>query len=377
MQLTDNDELHRYSQCLRGFVRVCFHLPLMFALATFPPSAPANEIVGREPSGYSDPVNSDNEDEAEGVSVTPWLTLFGQVELEWSREVLTSEHAGARETASETPANFQLGFLVRPWSSSRLELVLEYDTGSDLLKADEASVVFDAGRWQVRAGKFYTPLGRYWGNFVNDPVLNFGETRAVGLSLGYSNENVTDLSLMFYQGVADRGGRHADALDWSVSLESKPGQRLHLGLSYQSDLADSDARLLRAVDNRFARKVDALGGFLRWSGPDYEISFEALGALDSFSELQGDRSRPMAWNLEFEHLLHADLHLAWRLEGSRELEDQPGIQAGLALIWQPTQHASINVEYLHGKFKHGLAGNDDDEPYRHVDTVNARVTNDF
>jgi len=123
--------------------------------------------------------------------------------------------------------------------------------------------------------------------------------------------------------------------------------------------------------------VGALGSYIRWTTSNLELSLEGLGALSSFSELDSDRARPMAWNLELMHPLPADLNLAWRLEGSRELEDQPEIQAAVAVIWEPTEHASITLEYLHGKFKKDLANDENDEPYRHVDTISATLTIGF
>ena len=255
--------------------------------------------------------------------------------------------------------------------------MLEYDTDTEQLIADEASIMFESEPWEIRAGKFYTPFGSYWGNFINGPMLEFGETRASGISLSYSTEGMPDLSVMLYHGEADDQGTHAEALDWAASLESQPSEQISVGLSYQSDLADSDERLLADYGDRFARKVDALGGYIRWSAEEFELTFEALGALHSFAELEADRNKPLAWNLELIHPLPADLQLAWRLEGSRELEDQPEIQAGVALIWEPAEHLSITIEYLHGKFKKGLANDDNDEPYSHVDTFSAMLTIGF
>jgi hypothetical protein len=358
---------------------------LSFALATalFPllvmadSSRQPTEEINLDRSELTDPADFREGDEENGIAITPWLSLFGEVELEWTRETLTPAGGGKKEQATETAATFKLGFLVQPWSSGKLEVVLEYDTATDQLIADEASIIVESAPWKLRAGKFYTPLGRYWDNFVTGPILDFGETRASGISLGYSADGMPDLSFMLYQGEADDQGSHAEALDWAFSLESHPSENLSLGISYQSDLADSNDRLLYEYGNRFARKVGALSSYILWTTPEFELSLEGLGALNSFSELDSDRDRPMAWNLELMHPLPADLHLAWRLEGSRELEDQPEIQAGLALIWEPTEHASITLEYLHGKFKKGLANDDNDEPYRHVDTISAMLTIGF
>lgn len=328
-------------------------------------------------SALTDPSHAREEDEESGIAISPWVTLFGQIELEWTRQRLKPDHGGHTDQISERPETYQLGFMARPWSNSELLLVLEYASDTDQLKADEASIMFASEPWEIRAGKFYTPFGSYLGNFINGPILEFGETRASGASLSYSAGELPDLSFMLYHGEADDQGRHSEALDWAVSLDSRLSEQLSLGLSYQSDLADSDERLLAEYGDRFARKVDALGGFIHWTTEEFELSFEALGALHSFAELEADRNRPLAWNLELKHPLPADLHLAWRLEGSRELEDQPEIQAGVALIWEPHKQIAITLQYLHGKFRKGLATDDSDEPYRDVDTFSAMLTVGF
>ena len=324
-------------------------------------------------STLTDFSHASEEDEERGIAISRWLSLFGQIELEWTKQRLEPANGNSSEQTSESPETYQLGFMARPWSNCELLLVLEYTSDSDQLKADEASVKLTSEPWAIRAGKFYTPFGTYLGNFINGPMLEFGETRASGVNLSYSFGELSELSFMLYRGAADDQGRHAEALDWALSLESHASERISVGLSYQSDLADSDEHLLADSGDRFAHKVGALGGSLLWSGEAFELSFEALGALHSFAELEEDRNRPLAWNLELKHPLPADMHLAWRLEGSRELADQPEIQAGVALIWEPDKHITITLEYLHGKFKKGLAEDEHDEPYRHVDRISTML----
>lgn len=315
--------------------------------------------------------------EEEGIALTPWLSLFGNVEWEWSRQSLSPDNGSGSDASRDAHATYQLGFLTRLMTDSELLLVLEYDTETDQLRADEASIGLEFDPWQVRAGKFYTPFGHYWSNFVSGGILEFGETRASGFSLGYAAGDSTEIEVMLYHGEADKEGPHSDPWDWALSLQSQLSDQLSVGLSYQSDLADSDERLLADYGDRFSRKVDALSGYIRWTTDDSELTFEVLGALDSFAELEQDRNRPLAWNLELLHPLPADLQLAWRLEGSRELQDQPEVQLGVALIWEPFEHASVTLEYLHGYFERGLANDDNDQPYGHINTFSALLTVGF
>ena len=58
-------------------------------------------------------------------------------------------------------------------------------------------------------------------------------------------------------------------------------------MSYQSDLADADSRMLYDSGDRFNRRVGAASGYFLWSGDETELSLEALGALRDFRELDG------------------------------------------------------------------------------------------
>ena len=186
----------------------------------------------------------------------------------------------------------------------------------------------------------------------------------------------SDASVL-YQGEAEQSAPHASAWDWALALNSYLREDIVMGLSYQSDLADSDARLLSDSGDRYSRRVDALSGYLHWYTDALEVRFEALGALGAFAELEPKMDRPLAWNLELAHPLAQQLKLTWRLEGSRELEDGPKLQAGLSLNWQPTDFTLITLGYLHGRFKEGLALDDNDQPFRRIDTLSARLTIGF
>ncbi|MCB1758614.1 MAG: hypothetical protein KDI68_02380 [Gammaproteobacteria bacterium] len=309
--------------------------------------------------------------------VLPWLALSGQVEIEWNRQRISPWDGGGRETTTETPSNYQLGMEIRPLERLRLELLFEYDSTSAQLRADEAIGAIELEQWEFTFGKFYTPLGVYASEFINGPMIEFGETRANGLSLSYTAGTLFKPSLMIYQGEAGRNDTHRRGLDWAFGLQANISENLSLDLSYQSDLADSDERMLSDFGNRYSHKVAALGALLRLHGTAYTVTAEALAALDRFSEWQHDRDMPLAWNIELTHpLAHESLRLTWRLEGSRELQDQPRWQAGAALGWEPDEHISLTLEYLHGRYQRGLAG-DDDEPDRDVSTASARITFEF
>ncbi|MCB1852798.1 MAG: hypothetical protein KDI83_18795 [Gammaproteobacteria bacterium] len=353
-------------------------LALSLLLLCIPGSVRAEDsgpLLGHGGPERDDPTEQEHSDTS--LLIFPWLSLSGQIEAEWTRREQHYVSGSNRDRNNESPRVTQLEILAQPWEQSGMTLLLEYDSEVDQLKADEASVFFTPRPWEFRAGKFYTPLGSYQSDFINDALLEFGKTRATGLRIGYTATEQSGFALMLYQGEAEQSAPHASAWDWALALNSYLREDIVMGLSYQSDLADSDARLLSDSGDRYSRRVDALSGYLHWYTDALEVRFEALGALGAFAELEPKMDRPLAWNLELAHPLAQQLKLTWRLEGSRELEDGPKLQAGLSLNWQPTDFTLITLEYLHGRFKEGLALDDNDQPFRRIDTLSARLTIGF
>ena len=116
----------------------------------------------------------------------------------------------------------------------------------------------------------------------------------------------------------------------------------------------------------------AVGSFDR-----FEVSAEFLGALDSFKELDPDRDRPRAWNLELAYFPVHTIEASLRFEGSSELKGAPRRQIGLALAWRVTRNASLTVEYLRGWFKRGFAHDSSDRDVDRIDTIGTQFSMAF
>jgi hypothetical protein len=182
------------------------------------------------------------------------------------------------------------------------------------------------------------------------------------------------MAVAAYRGSARKETGESRDWDWAFSLETWPSEGLSLGLSYQSDLADADSRLLADHRNRYAQRVGAGSGYLIWSTESQEVSVEVLGALRNFQELDGNRNRPFAWNLEFTRFVDSIFEWSIRVEGSNEVEDEPHLQLGPSFTWRLTRTSALTLEYLRGRFKGELATNDDDESYDHVDRFAAQLS---
>lgn len=94
-----------------------------------------------------------------------------------------------------------------------------------------------------------------------------------------------------------------------------------------------------------------------------EFTAEVVRALGSFAELDPDRDRPRAWNVELGFYPAGNLEWALRLEGSGDVEDAPRLQGGVSIAWRITHNASLTLDYLRGSYRRGLAeGPGDREP---------------
>ena len=306
--------------------------------------------------------------------ITPWLTVSFLLELEGLVEDFALEDGLGDERFTESGANLQLGLEAAPLDFAKAELVLEYDTQTGKLFTEEAFLSFEAGPWELEAGKLYTPFGVYISHFAIGPILELGETRANAFTLAFGPRDSLDLKLNAYRGSARKSSRDERDWDWAASLEVWPGSGLQLGLSYQSDLADADSRLLSDQGDRYGRRVGAASGYLVWSGEELEVSLEALGALRDFRELDGDRNRPFAWNLELTRFVDEVFEWSLRVEGSDEVEDEPELQFGPSLTWRLHRTSALTLEYLRGRFRSGMAENEEELSYSHVDRFAAQFS---
>lgn len=353
----------------RALVRACA-LASAVVLPAFAQdeSAPAAADDGQSARLYV--TNQERREIGRRIALTPWLGATALFETERLRRHLHAAHRPRGDRIGEVDSSVQLGLFADASRELRAEAVFDYSSDADEIIADEAIVAFERGPWELEAGRLFTPLGVFISNFATGPLLEFGESRVDGAALSYA-VGPLDLKLVGYRGKARRRG--SNGFDWSAGIEARFGDAL-VGAGYQSDLADSEAQFVREFGQRYARRVDAASAFVQYSGPGFDLSFEALRALRRFRELERDRDQPLAWNIELAHFFHAQFSWALRWEGSRELEDAPRRQAGVALTWRPGPRASLTVEYLQGRFGGRLATDADDEPYRRVRQIGAQLS---
>ena len=297
--------------------------------------------------------------------ITPWLILtsLAEIEGEWKRFGL--ENTDESDIQRNNSGTLQLGFDVLPFEWAKVELLTEYDTDTNDWILDEATIALEKDSLELVTGLQALDFGVYYSHFATGPILEFGETIDYGVTVAYNHEDVFDITASLYRGDA-RHVNSKDSLDWMVAIEAWPVDYFSFGFSIISDLADSEARFLDDTGNRYERKVPAMSGYLLWVAEQYEVSLEALGALRSFSELDGDRDQPVAWNLEFVHFISPVIDWSLRIEGSYEVEDEPGYQFGLALNYRLHENIVLTTEALYGLYRDDLAT---DVNHRNYDSV--------
>jgi len=307
--------------------------------------------------------------------ITRWLYATTLAEYEWSSERRSG--TARAETDKSSVLTLQGGLQILPADYIQSEIVLEYDSEADETIVDELVAAVSWEDFEIEAGKQGLPFGEYYSRFATGPLIEFGETTETALKLSYELGDLVDLSLTAYEGPAtDASGKGSD-IDYVAAIESQPVEQLSLGLSHLTDLADSDEGLLRHNGDLFRDKVSALNAYAFWVGGDYELSLEYVSALDRFRELDEEVDKPMAWNLELGLFVMDDLDLAFRLEGSSELEEAPARQVGLAATALLHERATLTFELLHGRFKEGFVTDDEDNPFDHVTTVGIQFSAAF
>ena len=263
--------------------------------------------------------------------LTPWLSASGLAEFDWAQDHLSRRNGADDRETIERLASLQLGFLASPWDTTKTELIVEYDSEFHALEVDEFFISVEADAWELELGRQYLPFGEYASYFVSGPFTEFGEIRESAITLSYHFEDTVDFSLSLYRGVA-RQRDQKRRIDGVFAFQAQPSSSVTIGMSYLSDLADTDSRLLADANNRYAHKIAGISGYMLYVGDGFEIAFEALAATRSFAELESNFDRPRAWNLEVAFFLHPRFDLAFRIEGSEELQDTPQLQTGFLMM---------------------------------------------
>lgn len=353
--------------CLTGLAPVCAS-----------EESPIDEALEEEETGEEGSrlyrTRSERREAGLDREILPWLRFSGLAELEAIGETFAVEESDENLTATEEAAVVQLGLVAEPLDWLAGELIVEIDSEFNEVFVEEAVLAADVGDWELSIGRQYLPFGVYYSSFITGPILEIGETQEDAVTLTWDHDDRIEFSASLYEGIARREDESDNKLDYAFALNGVIHERLGVGVSYLTDLGDADGRLLEESDNRFARKVAGFSAGAIWIGDSFESTIEILGAQENFDELESDRDRPLAWNIELALFVHPKAELNFRLEGSRQIDGFPEIQWGVATNIQLHRRAFMTLELLHGDYRRGMAQDDEDNPLRTVTTLGAQLS---
>jgi hypothetical protein len=303
------------------------------------------------------------------------ISLSGLIEVEAGYENIDYDDPAANDEDSSdlTLSTVELGIdidFIKHVSGQVLLLWEEDET--EPLDVDEAFIRLDGEDvlpLYLQAGKIYVPFGNFETHFISDPnTLELGETRESAAVVGYTND-LFNLSFGVFNGDIDEDGKddHIDSFVasgvFTLPEESVPGLALASGLSWISNIADSDlltdtiedAAEEAAVGAFIDNKVDGLSAFLiatlneRWT-----LIAEYVGALDEFDDADPGLGglEPKTWNFELGCAVTEALTVAAKYEGGDDLGDLlPDEQYGIVASYGLFKYTTLSLEYLHGEFE--------------------------
>jgi hypothetical protein len=302
-------------------------------------------------------------------SWTENIKISGLVEVEAGYEDMTLASSVTDEDLSDiTLATVELGVDVDIAKHVKGHVLLLWEEDdTEPLDVDEAFITLDGQDvipFYLSVGKMYVPFGNFESHFISDPLtLELGETRESAMNIGYVNDRV-EISAAIFNGDIDEADDddHINGFVGTARLmmpeNSLPGVDLTVGVSYISNIADSDGLEGEMANSSVDDSVAGFGAFLNASLMDrFFFEAEYVGALDEFEagELSfdgGQEFQPKTWNFEFAVAATENLKAAIKCEGGEDLADfLPELQYGVAVAYDLFKNMTLSLEYLYGEFE--------------------------
>ncbi|MGM0453015.1 MAG: LbtU family siderophore porin [Thermodesulfobacteriota bacterium] len=302
------------------------------------------------------------------------LAVSGLIETEaaYAKYQPADDHLPDEEASDIVLSTLEIGLDTRineHLSGHALFLWEEDDT--EPVDLDEGFITLSGGAKlpaYLEAGKFYVPFGQYDSYFISDPLtLELGETRESALLAG-GRAGGFDLSAGVFNGDVDEIGTddHMDSYFASASYALPervlPGTGVQAGISYLSNIADSDG--LEAEndvngDGSADGISDSVAGISGYIAADFQnrVFFiaEFTGATSEFAAdemaFAAGTPKPRAWNTELAYIFANDFGLGAKYEGTDDGGTLlPETRYGGIAFCQPFTGGYLGLECLQEKF---------------------------
>lgn len=298
------------------------------------------------------------------------ISITGLLEAEAGYTKSNPAAAGEpdKEASDITLSTMEIGIdaTLNPYISGHLLFLWEEDE-TEPVDLDEGFIsVSGWDRWPVYAqlGKFYLPFGYFESFFITDPLtLELGETNESAALLG-CRASIFDFGAGAFNGDVDELGDDDHITDFfgyaGLTLPEKmlPGVVLTTGISYVSNIADSDLLTGEiAVDDGIDDRVGGVSAFV--SASFYNRVFfmaEYAGATDNFAAgefgFADGRVKPKAWNTELAYVFASECGFGIKYEGTEDGGDLlPETRFGVIAFCQPFTRTYLGIEYLWEEFE--------------------------
>jgi hypothetical protein len=304
--------------------------------------------------------------------ISEWLSIGGLIEVEAfsiDDDRMAPDGGSSSDIVLATVEVF-LEAKIHDYVRGEILLLWEEDDTEEVV-VDEGKIIIGKDKGlSLTLGKLYVPFGVYNSHFISNPfTLELGETRESAAILAYANQYFS-LSLGAFNGDIDKtGDDHVE--DFVAALNIAPAQWLSFGVSYITDIAESDADITGGIvttDN-----VEGISAFLSLTLGPVTLDTEYLAALDDFELADyddladGKKDKPETYNIELAVAIGEKIEIATRYEGSSDISMLPEEQYGVAVSYALFDHVTIAFEVLHGEFQ----TNED------VDSATAQIAIEF
>ncbi len=313
------------------------------------------------------------EEEIDGLEkLAEAIEISGAVEIEAVLERIEPK-VGEKEKQSDLTYSVELGVAAKVTDCLKGYVEFAHDEG-ERVDVDEAIIHYQAedvfkpdlscqSPWYASLGKMGVPFGYFENHFLADPTTQqLGELKETAIVFGIHNEWV-NLATGGFNGDMDKTGAddHVDSflgsLMFTLPEERIPSVALMGGLSYISNLADSDELtdfIKEELElNSIGKYINGMSAFLSISFNErYFIEAEYVGALRALKE--DNEFKPEAWNFEFAVKPIDALELAVRYGGSSHSQSfAPKAQFGIGGVYEIFNNTFFALEYLHETFESG------------------------
>jgi len=331
---------------------------------------PATPLVYRSPA--------ERREAGLGTQLTDWLKFSGLLEIEAHHRQYTVVNQGDTNHQDPTATTAQAAFQGKFSDWLTLDLIFETVKDKTLNShLDEGVFNIDLNDWTIKTGLFYLPFGEYYSHFVTDPMLEFGETRRYALQVDYSITENLEVSLYGFNSGANQDSS-SNRMDWGFSMETNTiDESIRLGVSFLSDLAESEGSLLGNHVSNYRHQVQAWSSYILFGFDKGEITLETVQALGEFAELPDIANKPASSNIELAYFINRNLQVALRIAQSSELQSQPAKQYGASVAWRVFSNSTLSADFIHEKFKNNFNFDENGNEIKTIEHVAVQLSVEF